>query len=97
MIPVRNQVSLLIQMRQVESAQLLLQRRANAFMVVTRGIHKGRLAIDLSNSRSLELNQKLTDAMINRFPARPFSRSVYRVPPHTVSDCLRLQFLLAFR
>ena len=93
MIPVRNQVSLLIQMRQVESAQLLLQRRANAFMVVTRGIHKGRLAIDLSNPRSLELNQKLTDAMVNRSPARPFSRPF--LPP--VSDCLRVQFLLAFR
>ena len=81
----------------MESAQLLLQRRANAFMVVTRGIHKGRLAIDLSNPRSLELNQKLTDAMVNRSPARPFSRPFYRAPPHPVSDCLRVQFLLAFR
>ena len=53
------------QMGQLETAQLLLQHRANPFLIVTRGIHKGRLAIDLSSARSLTLNKMLADAMSN--------------------------------
>ncbi len=53
-------------MGQIDTAELLLQRRANPFLVVTRGIHKGRLAIDLSSSRSIDFNKMLADAMMNR-------------------------------
>lgn len=63
-------------MGQMDTASLLLQRKANPFLVVTRGIHKGRLAIDLSNSRSLELNKMLADAMMNRCEAQSLQGSL---------------------
>ena len=45
----------------------MLLHRANPFLIVTRGIHKGRLAIDLSSTRSLDLKKRLTDAMSNMY------------------------------
>ena len=55
------------QMGQRATTELLLQRRANPFMIVKRGIHKGRLAIDFaSNSRSQDLNKLLAVAMSSR-------------------------------
>ena len=55
------------QMGQRATTELLLQRRANPFMIVTRGIHKGRLAIDFaSNSRAQDLNKALAVAMSSR-------------------------------
>ena len=55
------------QMGQRATAELLLQRRANPFLIVTRGIHKGRLAIDFaSSSRAQDLNKALAEAMSNR-------------------------------
>jgi hypothetical protein len=67
------------QMGQLETAQLLLQCRANPFLIVTRGIHKGRLAIDLSSARSLQLNKKLADAMSNWYhpSSHPTTGSVF--------------------
>ena len=53
------------QMGQRDTTELLLQRRANPFLIVMRGIHKGRLAIDLSSGRSTDLKKRLTDAMSN--------------------------------
>jgi ankyrin repeat protein len=62
-----------VQMGQRETVELLLKHRANPFLIVSRGIHKGRLAIDLIGSHHQELGKRLADSMSRRSVTRVIS------------------------